>query len=61
MANYHWIMGSRAGNITAKNMKEACKKAIYAQLPKKLDKHDKKKLFFNEMKVVKGKLPEYWG
>lgn len=59
--NYHWICGSSAGNLRAKNMVNACKSAILQQMPYKLDKYDKKKLYFGKMKVVKGKLPEYWG
>lgn len=57
---YHWISGSSANNIKAKNMKDACIKAILDQLPAKPDKYDKEELWFNEMKVVKGKLPKYW-
>jgi hypothetical protein len=57
MKDYHWICGSSAGNLRAKDMKDACKKAIWAQMP---DKYDKEKIYFHKMKVVKGKLPEYW-
>lgn len=58
--DYHWITGCTAGNIKAKNMKDACVKAMKAQIPAILDKYDEEKLYFNEMKVVKGKLPKYW-
>lgn len=61
MKDYHWICGSSAGKIRAKDMKNACKKAIWAQMPEKPDKYDKEKLYFGSMKVVKGKLPKYWG
>lgn len=61
MKDYHWICGSRASNIKAKNMKDACKKAIWAQMPQNLDEYDNKKLYFLQMQVVKGKLPKYWG
>ena len=60
MDYYHWICGNAAAEIKAKDMKDACKKAIWAQMPDKLDKYDKKKLYFYRMKVVKGKLPKYW-
>lgn len=60
MEDYHWICGSSASGIKAKDMKDACKKAILAQMPAKPDKYDKKKLYFNAIKVVKGKLPKYW-
>lgn len=60
MEDYHWIRNSCAGILKAKDMKDACKKAIWAQMPDKPDKYDKEKLYFNEMKVVKGKLPKYW-
>lgn len=60
MKDYHWISHSCSGSMRAKNMKDACKKAILAQMPEKLDKYDKKKLYFSSMKVVKGKLPKFW-
>lgn len=41
-------------------MRDACIKAITHHLPAKPDKYDKKELWFNEMKVVKGKLPKHW-
>ena len=58
--DYHWICGNHGCSIKAKNMKEACKKAILAQIPPKLDKYDKEKLYFHKMLVAKGKLPQYW-
>lgn len=60
MEDYHWICGSSACGIKAKNMKDACKKAIIAQMPANPDKFDKVKLYFNAMKVAKGKLPQHW-
>jgi hypothetical protein len=61
MEDYHWICGNRAGNVRAKDMKDACKKAIWAQMPENPDNYDKEKLYFGSMRVVKGKLPKYWG
>lgn len=58
--DYHWISGSCSQNIKAKNMKNACIAAIKSQLPEKLDGHDKKVLYIDEMKVVKGKMPKYY-
>lgn len=60
MEDYWWTTGSTAGRIKAKDMESACVKAIKQMIPDKLDKLDKKKLFFNGFKVVKGKLPENW-
>jgi len=60
MKNFHWVTNSQGGNIVAKDIKEACKKAICAQIPKKLDSIDKKVLYFDKMKVAAGKLPEFW-
>lgn len=61
MKDYHWISGSIAGSIKAKDMKDACRKAFKDQIPDKLDKYDKQQLYFGRIKVVKGKLPKYWG
>lgn len=58
--DYYWICGNELCNIKAKNMKNACVVAMKAQLPMGLDKHDKKKLYFGEMQVIKGKMPKYY-
>lgn len=59
MKDYYWISGNCAAAIKAKNMKEACKKAIYAQLPSNPDSEEA--IWFDKIKVVKGKLPKYCG
>lgn len=57
MEDYNWVCGNFARNIKAKNMKDACKKAIIAQIPVNTDNKEQVILWFSAMKVAKGKLP----
>lgn len=60
MAKYHYISGSYAANIEAKNMKDACIKATKAQLSGPCDEKELVCIYVPKIKVCKGKLPENW-